>query len=179
MGVSLRSLLRSTCWLLALAAATVLFGCGGQAPYRPEPSQPPPAFSRRVEGSADIVCNAVKRAMLNQGYLLEAASEHDVLTGTKASQLEAQMVTLRLQTSCMDNADGSCTVFASAMREVSELQELKQPTSVSVGPIGGITLPTGSARVPVTVRRETVLDADFYERLYSQIEELAAEARDR
>lgn len=175
----MKSLHRLACLLAALASGTVLFGCGTREFYRDEAFRSNTAFSRRINGPGEIVCDSVKRALLDQGYFLEPISESGMLTGSKVFEDDEQIVTLRLQTLCMDNRDGSHTVFASAQQEVSQLQTLKQPAGISIGPIGGITLPTGSAKIPVTVKRETVQDADFYARFYKHIEELAAQARKR
>ena len=116
---------------------------------------------------------------MNQGYSIEPATEPGVLNVTKAFQHDKEMVTLRVQTTCMDNGDGSHTIYASALQEISELQPIKQPLGLTIGPIGGITLPSGSARIPVTVKRETVQDPDFYARLYRHVEQLVDEARKR
>lgn len=169
---------RGITWALTAAAiATALSACGTRPAYRDEAFGRDTPFSRRILGAEEIVCGSVRRALLNQGFVQEQATEAGVLNFTKAFQRDEHILTLRVHTTCMDNLDGSHTVFASALEETGELQTLKQPLGISIGPIGGITLPSGSARIPVTVRRETVQDADFYARLFRQVEELAARAR--
>ena len=163
--MNVTSLRRCSCIILFLVGSTVLFGCGTPEIYRDETFHLDTQFSRRIKGAGDIVCESVKRALLNQGYHLEDRADPAMVTGTKAFQRDEQTVTLRLQTFCIDNRDGSYTVFASAQQEVSELQEVRQPAGVSVGAFG-ITVPSGSAKVPVTMERETIQDADFYARLY-------------
>ncbi len=174
----MRSRVISCLFVANLAAFLVLSGCGTRPVYRDETFLPSTPHSKRIRGD-EIVCESVRRALLGQGYVVEQPAESDVLNATKAFQQDEQMVTLRVQTTCMDDGDGFYTVYASAQHEVSELQSIKQPVGLTFGPIGGITLPSGSAKIPVTVKRETVQDPDFYARFYSHVEQLVNEARKR
>jgi hypothetical protein len=127
-------------------------------------------FSRTYEGTGEVVCWSVKRAMLSQGYMLDRSAEEGVLTGTRDFQPKEKLnVTLHLQTSCADNHNGTSIVFVTATREDSELQKMKQSTSMGVGP-ATLTMPSGSARVLGTVRRETVHDAQFYDSFFSLVD---------
>ena len=127
-------------------------------------------FSRTFQGSGDTVCWGVKRALLSQGYMLDRPGESGVLTGTRDFQPEPKLnVSYHLQTSCADNRDGTSIVFLTAEREDSQLQKMKQTTSVGVGP-ATLTMPSGSARVLGVVRRETVKDPDFYARFFSLVQ---------
>jgi hypothetical protein len=127
-------------------------------------------FSRTYSGSGDMVCWSVKRALLSQGYMLDRPNESGVLTGTRDFQPEPKLnVTLRLQATCADNKDGSSIVFATAIREDSRLQKMKQSTSVGIGP-ATLTMPSGSAEVLGTVRRETLQDPAFYDRFFTLVQ---------
>jgi len=161
---------------IGIVGGMLLVGCGTREVYRDEAFASDTPYSKRFSGAGEIVCDSVKRALLNQGYLLEPQSEPGVLTGTKSFQQDEEMVALRLRTTCLGNRDGTHTVFATAQQEVSELQTLKQPASVSLGTSIGLTLPGGSARIPMTVKRETVQDAEFYQRFYKHVEELITKA---
>ena len=93
--------------------------------------------------------------------MLERSSEAGVLTGTRTTQPEEKMnVTVRLQTSCADNRNGTSIVFVTADREESKLQKMKQTTSAGIGP-ATITMPAGSAKVLGVVRRETIDGSEF------------------
>jgi hypothetical protein len=112
----------------------------------------------------------VKRALLSQGYMLDRSNDNGVLTGTRDYQPTDKLnVSYHLQTTCADNRDGTSIVFVTATREDSQLQKMKQTTSVGVGP-ATLTMPSGSARVLGTVRRETVHDPAFYERFFDLIQ---------
>jgi hypothetical protein len=127
-------------------------------------------FSKTFPGSGDAVCWSVKRALLSQGYMLDRAAESGVLTGTRDFQPQPKLnVSYRLQTTCADNRDGTSIVFVTATREDSQLQKMKQSTSVGIGP-ATLTMPSGSARVLGVVRRETVQDPSFYDRFFQLVQ---------
>lgn len=132
-------------------------------------------FSKTISGSGDGVCWSVKRALLSQGYMLERSSEPGVLTGTRDYQPEKKVnVTLHLQTTCADNRNGTSIVFATAEREESRLQKMKQSTSAGIGP-ATITMPAGSAKVLGLVRRETIVDPNFYNSFFVLVEGFVAQ----
>lgn len=132
-------------------------------------------FSKTISGPGDVVCWSVKRAILSQGYMLDRSSEPGVLTGTRDYQPTDKLnVTVRLQTTCADNRNGTSIVFVTAEREESQLQKMKQTTSAGIGP-ATITLPSGSAKVLGTIRRETIQDSSFYNSFFSLVEGYVAQ----
>jgi uncharacterized protein DUF2242 len=134
-------------------------------------------FSKTFRGSGDVVCWSVKRALLSQGYMLDHSSEAGVLTGTRDFQPKPNLnLSYHLQTTCADNRDGTSIVFVTATREDSQLQKMKQTTSVGVGP-ATVTMPAGSARVLGTVRRETIKDPAFYEKFFDLVRGYMGEER--
>jgi hypothetical protein len=107
--------------------------------------------------------------------MLERSSETGVLTGTRDAQPEEKFnVTVRLQTTCADNRNGTSIVFVTAEREVNKLQKMKQTTSVGVGP-ATLTMPSGSAKVLGVVRRETIDDPKFYDSFFALVEGFVAQ----
>jgi hypothetical protein len=158
-------------WGAALLAVSALSACASHKHNVVDESITAQApFSRTFTGSGEVVCWSVKRAMLSQGYMLDRSAEQGVLTGTRDFQPKDKLnVTLHLQTSCADNRDGTSIVFVTATREDSELQKMKQTTSMGVGP-ATLTMPSGSARVLGTVRRETVHDSAFYDSFFGLVD---------
>ena len=157
--------------LLTVAAAA---GCASKHDAR-GPFVGSAPFSKTIPGSGDAVCWSVKRALLGQGYMLERSSESCVLTGTRDSQPEKKVnVTVRLQTTCADNRNGTSIVFVTAEREVSKLQKMKQSTSAGIGP-ATITMPAGSAKVLGIVSRETIDDPNFYNSFFALVEGFVAQ----
>ena len=109
------------------------------------------------------------------GVLDRTTAESPTLTGVKEYQTDDDTnVTLRLQTSCADNSDGTTTVYATAMREVNIVQAEKQHRSAGIG-WATVTVPAGSARILRPQSRETVQDPDFYKRFYALVSKYAEE----
>jgi hypothetical protein len=107
--------------------------------------------------------------------MLDGPTNASVLTGTMDYQpTPKQNVTIHLQTTCSDNRDGTSIVFATASRENSELQKMKQSTSAGIGP-ATLTMPSGSAKVLGVVRRETIHDQSFYNGFFALVEKFVAE----
>lgn len=161
--------------LAAATAAALLAGCAHQRPP-PQFSAAAP-FSKTFSGSGDSVCWSVKRALLSQGYMLDRPNDAGVLTGSRDAQPTPKLnVTTRLQTTCADNRNGTSIVFVSAEREENALQKMKQTTSVGVGP-ATLTMPSGSARVLGTVRRETIIDPNFYGEFFGLVQNYVNQER--
>lgn len=161
-------------WLRAGLAAMVAVLASGCASRHHElardsiSAQAP--FSKTFSGAGDTVCWSVKRALLSQGYMLDRSNESGVLTGTRDFQPNDKLnVSYHLQATCADNRDGTSIVFVTATREDSQLQKMKQTTSMGIGP-ATLTMPSGSARVLGTVRRETVQDPTFYNRFFGLVQ---------
>ncbi len=97
------------------------------------------------------------------------------MTGTRDAQPEEKTnVSVRLQTTCADNRNGTSIVFVTAEREVSKLQNMKQSTSAGIGP-ATVTMPAGSAKVLGIVRRETIDDPNFYNSFFTLVEGYVAQ----
>jgi hypothetical protein len=160
--------------LVLLTVAAAVTGCASKHDTR-GPFVGTAPFSKTIPGSGDAVCWSVKRALLGQGYMLERSSETGVLTGTRDAQPEKKVnVTVRLQTTCADNRNGTSIVFVTAEREVSKLQKMKQSTSAGIGP-ATITMPAGSAKVLGVVSRETIDDPNFYNSFFTLVEGFVAQ----
>src|SRR5215469_8287536 len=165
-------------WVALLSAAMLSSGCATRDNDLAGDSisvQAP--FSRTFKGSGDTVCWSVKRALLSQGYMLDRSNENGVLTGTRDFQPSEKLnESYHLQTTCVDNRDGTSIVFVTVTREDSRLQKMKQTTSVGVGP-ATLTMPSGSARVLGTVRRETIKDPVFYNQFFSLVQNYVDQER--
>ncbi len=169
---------RSLSWtqFASLASlAALLAGCGSTPVYKEEKFAASTPHSKVVKGSGEVVCWSVKRAFLTQGYLLDRSSDPVIVTGTKDVQSDNETdETLRLQATCVDNHDGTSSVFATANYEVSKLERTPQSVSAGVS-LATITVPTGSERSLRLERRETIKDPKFYDRFYSLVERFVQE----
>jgi hypothetical protein len=152
----------------SMVALVLLAGCTHHPPPKEFSADAP--FSRTFSGAGDAVCWSVKRALLSQGYMLDRANDAGVMTGARDEQPKPKLnVTTRLQTTCADNRNGTSIVFVTATREENDLQKMKQSTSLGVGP-ATLTMPSGSAKVLGTVRRETITDRNFYAQFFALVQ---------
>jgi Uncharacterized protein conserved in bacteria (DUF2242) len=157
-----------------LTAVVAIVGCASKHDTK-GPFNGAAPFSKTISGSGDAVCWSVKRALLGQGYMLERSSEPGVLTGTRDYQPEEKRnITVRLQTTCADNRNGTSIVFVTAEREESKLQRMRQTTSAGIGP-ATLTVPAGSAKVLGVVKRETIADPNFYNSFFVLVEGFVAQ----
>jgi hypothetical protein len=160
---------------IAVAAA----GCASKPPVARGPFVGTAPFSKTLAGPGDAVCWSVKRAMLGQGYMLDRSQDQGVLTGTRDYQPQEKInVTVRLQTTCADNRDGTSIVFVTAEREESKLQKMKQTTSAGIGP-ATLTMPAGSAKVLGVIKRETIDDPNFYNSFFNLVQGYVAQEERR
>jgi hypothetical protein len=157
---------------LAVLGAT---SCASKRPVQDGPFTAAAPFSKTISGSGDAVCWSVKRALLSQGYMLDRPSDEGVLTGTLDYQPKPkENVSIKLQTTCADNRDGTSIVFATASREDSRLQNMKQTTSAGIGP-ATLTMPAGSAKVLGVVSRQTIQDPAFYNSFFTLVARYVAQ----
>ena len=154
-----------------------LTACGGRDKVKQADFRADTPYSARVQGHGEEVCWSVKRAFLTQGYMLDRGTDLMIMTGTKDMQPDEETnISLRLQATCVDNRDGTSTVFASAAQEVHKLQKVSYSTTTGVS-IATISLPSGTDRSLRLQSRETIQDPKFYQSFYSLVQRFAEEER--
>lgn len=165
-----------SCLAPLLALALALGGCSSTKELaKKEQFESDTPFSARIAGPSKAVCWSVKRALLSQGYMLDHSADSVTLTGVKEFQTDDDTnVELRMQTSCADNGDRTSTVFATAIREVAKVQNVKQAVSAGVW-IATVTVPVGSEKVMQVLTRQTIDDPKFYRSFYRLVSEYAAD----
>lgn len=116
-------------------------------------------------------CEAARRALLSQGYVLPSATQPDQVSGRKYFQPTAEHhVQLEFRVVCAPElgAARSAAVFVSGLKEQYVVRKVKDSASVGVGGIGSLSLPMeGSLDSMVKVASETVTDAALYERFFA------------
>ena len=165
---------RTLMFLAAPICIAALASCGGKAPVKQEFRADTP-YSQKVAGPGEAVCWAVKRAFLTQGYMLERGSDTLVMTGNKDSQVDEETnISQRMQATCVDNRDGTSTVFATASKEVGKLQKVGYSSTTGVS-ILTLSLPSGTDRSLRVQTRETIQDPKFYQGFYALVQKFANE----
>lgn len=170
--------------LLALCAA-LLGGCGamgggdrpGDMPkvYQNERFQQDETYSRLFDADVSQTCEAGRRALLSQGYVIADASTGKVI-GTKRFQPQGeQHVELTFTVVCVpEGADGRiATAYASAQQDNYVVKKSSSSTSIGVSAIGSISVPL-SAQLDgvVKVGSETIPAGPFYDRFFALMQHM-------
>lgn len=168
--------MRRSTLLIALAPALLgLAGCGSigknKDPMRAsETFDSDNTYTQVFDNGPDQVCEAGRRALMSQGYVIQRA-DGLVVEGTKSFQPEADIhEQVQLRVSCVSQADGRSWAFASALQDRYGLK--KSSTAASVGtPMGSVSLPFGSTDDSlVKVASRTVQDGAFYKHFFALIQ---------
>ncbi|WP_116138850.1 DUF2242 domain-containing protein [Trinickia diaoshuihuensis] len=130
-------------------------------------------FSRTFKvGNADA-CEAVRRALLNQGYLT-TLTQTDRIDATKDFQPSGDShVTVEFHVVCTPgiDADGSSIVYANAIQSGYTLKKSDTSASVGLSLLGSVSLPIRSnSDAMVKVSSETIQSNAFYDRFFDSVQ---------
>lgn len=156
--------------LLAVAA-----GCSSKKAeiYEHENFDDSGTFSRNYPVTDAQTCEAARRALLSQGYII-TSSDPKLVSGHKSFQQTGEThMEISFNVVCAD--DGSeghhATVFANALQDRYALKKTNNSASLGVGVLGSVSMPIGSSDDSmVKVASETVSSAKFYERFFALVE---------
>jgi hypothetical protein len=159
---------------LALVLA-VAAGCSSKkaAIYEHENFDDSGTFSRNYPVTDAQTCEAARRALLSQGYIITSA-DPKLVSGHKSFQQTGDThMEISFSVVCAD--DGSeghhATMFANALQDRYALKKTNNSASLGVGVLGSVSMPIGSSDDSmVKVASETVSSAKFYERFFALVE---------
>lgn len=167
--------------LLALAA---LSGCawqpggagrGGAPVYQHERFQADETFSRLFDASVADTCEAARRALLSQGYLITSARA-DAVYGSKRFQPSAtEHVEIGFTVVCVPEGTSGAlsTAYVSAQQDRYVIKKVSSNTSLGVGALGSISVPLSSSEESlVKVGSETIPAGQYYDRYFTLLQHL-------
>jgi hypothetical protein len=144
--------------------------------YEPEEFDSTTTHTRSYPATEAQTCEAARRALLSQGYMVTAGTA-DLVTGRKSFQPAAEVhVEVEFRVVCArdgQRGDGarSTIAFASALQDRYGVKKTNNSASVGVGAIGSLSLPFSSSDdALVKVASETLTDERFYDRFFSLID---------
>ena len=164
--------LRSLGLALVLAGAT---GCSSPktAVYEHENFDDSGTFSRNYPVSDIAACEAARRALLSQGYII-TSSDPKLVVGNKSFQQTGEThMQISFNVVCADDGKGKnhSTIFANALQDRYALKKVNNSASLGVGVLGSVSMPIGSTDDSmVKVASETVSAPKFYERYFSLVD---------
>lgn len=164
--------LRSLGLALVLAGAT---GCSSPktAVYEHENFDDSGTFSRNYPVSDIAACEAARRALLSQGYII-TSSDPKLVVGNKSFQQTGEThMQISFNVVCANDGKGKShsTMFANALQDRYALKKVNNSASLGVGVLGSVSMPIGSTDDSmVKVASETVSAPKFYERYFALVD---------
>lgn len=165
--------------LAALLLAGALAACSSTRPdvYQHEAFNSTDTFSHDYRASGAATCEAARRALLSQGYVINQA-DADLVRGRKSFQPQSDThVEIEFHVVCAPTtADGKTepsgtTIFVNALQDRYALKKVNNSASLGVGVLGSVSLPfTSSDDSMVKVASETIPAGPFYDRFFALIE---------
>lgn len=161
----------TACWALTLLAVA---GCSSSKPqvYEHENFDDAGTFSRNYPMADAVTCEAGRRALLSQGYII-TSSDPRQLSGHKSFQQTGDThMEISFNLTCAADGSGkSSTMFANALQDRYTLKKLNNSASLGVGVLGSVSMPIGSTDDSmVKVASETVAAPKFYDRFFALVE---------
>ncbi len=167
----------ASAWATALAAA--LGACSTPAPnvYQHETFNSTDTYAHDYQASTAATCEAARRALLSQGYVIGQANA-DLVKGRKSFQPKSDShVEIEFHVVCAPSIQdskldqGGTTVFVNALQDRYALKKVNNSASLGVGVLGSVSVPfTGSDDSLVKVASETIPAGQFYDRFFALIE---------
>lgn len=159
-----------------LSAAALLTACGvtgkNTAPDRvpvQEAFGSAATYSRLFDATPQQTCEAARRALLSQGYIVNKA-EKELIEGQKSFQPQTdrhQQMNIRV-TCVPDSADGKLSLgFVSALQDTYALKQSNTSASLGVSMLGSFSVPVASGHDSmVKIGSETIAQDSFYDSFF-------------
>ena len=129
-------------------------------------------YSRLFDATSAQTCEAARRALLSQGYLIGTANK-DLVEGRKSFQPEAEShVQMEIRVVCApETPDGSVSLgFVTALQDRYALKKSNNSASLGVGVLGSVSLPfSSSSDAMVKIASETIASESFYDRFFDLV----------
>lgn len=161
--------------ILLSALLLAIAGCSTTPPavYKEEKFDSTNIYSRRFEVSSTVACEAVRRTLLSQGYVIVTSSANQV-TGSKSFQpRDDAHVQISFRVVCTDDdAKGDkSSIYVNALEDRYALKKVNNVASLGVGALGSLSLPFSSSDDSlVKVASETIASDKFYSRFFYLVE---------
>ncbi len=164
---------RRMLWPLVFLLAACSAAPGRVSVYQSEAFESNETFSRLFDAGAEAVCEAARRALLSQGYLLGMVKSESI-SGSKnfqpASEVHVQIV---FNVVCVAEP-GSGRVATAYVNAIQDRYALKRnPNSATVGlsAIGSVSIPlTPTDDSLVKVASEAIPAGPFYDRFFALVQ---------
>ena len=168
--------------LLLLVACTggskPLIGRAADPVYTRETFEADEKHSRLLDAPPAEACEAARRALLSQGYVVTRA-ETRLVQGAKRFQPEGEVhVEISFHIVCAGEGERTATLFVSAQQDRYVLKKNPTAATVGVSALGSISMPVGSTEDSlVKVASETIPAGRFYDRFFTLVQQTLRQER--
>lgn len=176
---------RAALWVVGLVSlSSVLAGCETSVKKFPlqEKFGSTNTYSRLFDTTPAQTCEAARRALLSQGYIINT-SRNDLVTGQKSFQPDGEShLQLEIRVVCVpDSKDGKVSLgFVTALQDRYALKKSANSASLGVGAIGSVSLPfTSGSESMVKVGSETIVSDAFYDRFFDLVKQYLVDDADQ
>ena len=129
-------------------------------------------YSRLFDARPEQTCEAARRALLSQGYIINTARV-DLVEGQKSFQPEPEAhLQMAIRVVCApESPDGKISLgFVTALQDSYQLKKSNNSASLGVGAIGSVSLPfTSSNESMVKVGSVTISSDTFYDGFFDLV----------
>ncbi|MEJ6003247.1 DUF2242 domain-containing protein [Paucibacter soli] len=173
--------------LLPALGALLLAGCGLSSPLKgaPKPSvyqnekfQADETFSRLFDAGVGETCEAARRALLSQGYVITNANTGMVMGAKRFQPDGEEHVEISFNVVCVPDGKSSqiATAFVSAQQDRYAIKKSSNATSIGVSALGSISVPLSSSQDSlVKIASETIPAGAFYDRYFALMQRMLRE----
>lgn len=177
-----RHLLAPVLLALGLSGCGVLPAKSGPKVYQGERFAAEETFSRLFDANVDDTCEAARRALLSQGYVVSKADAGLVRASKHFQPNGDGHVEIAFNVVCV--GDGAkqqvATAYVSAQQDRYALKKNPQAASLGVSALGSISVPLSSTEDSlVKVASETIPAGEFYDRFFTLMQRKLRENTDR
>lgn len=165
--------------IAALMCTVVLTGCALPGKSKPASAttvaeaafSESDTFSRTYGNSPEQSCEAARRALLSQAYLMTDVAATRMSARKNFQQTREQHYEVEFHVTCVSNPGSSSTLFVSAVQQIYGLRKTSSSASVGVGILGSFSLPVMSEdESMIKVGSVTLTKPDLYQRFFDLVE---------
>ncbi|MBQ0933266.1 DUF2242 domain-containing protein [Ideonella alba] len=170
--------------LIALLMLATLAGCATRetkkvSVYQREGFETTETYSRLFDAPVAVTCEAARRALLSQGYLI-GSQRADSVAGSKSFQPDGEVhMQITFNIACLPEGRSGriATAFVSAIQDRYALKKSSNSASLGVGALGSLSIPVASTDDSlVKVASETIPAGPFYDRFFALMQRYLEDA---
>ncbi len=167
---------------VAVGVLALLAGCS--MPMKAIPQQETfssaEKYSRMFDATPAQTCEAARRALLSQGYIVSTATK-ELAQGQKSFQPDGEThLQMDIRVVCApESRDGKISLgFVTALQDRYALKKSNTSASLGVG-VGSLSLPLSSSNdAMVKIGSETIASAPFYDSFFELVQRYLAQDMD-